>query len=89
MVKYIENLITKSAWKMMNFEDLVMDTFPVYVVFFYSWLLLLCFYFLCNVTRAGLNLVGGARWDLRVQPYHYFYFFSLRFFFYYYYYKPF
>lgn len=37
-------------------------------------------FLLCNIARAGLDLVGGVRRDLRVQSYHVFYLIvSLRF----------
>ena len=50
----------------MTFGDLVMD------FLFFLW---------CYIERVGLDLVvGGFRWDLRVQSYHVFYLIvSLRF----------
>lgn len=65
----------------MTVEDLVTDTFscPFFCCrLFFST----CDYvfLLCNIARAGLDLVGGVRWDLRVQSYHFFYLIdSLRF----------
>ena len=46
----------------------------------FSFLLVIMLFFLCNIERVGLDLVGGVRWDLRVQSYHVFYLIvSLRF----------
>lgn len=45
-----------------TFEDLVTDFFPVLFMLSLSFLLviLFCFFLLCNIARAGLDLVGGG-----------------------------
>lgn len=63
-------------------EDLVTDTFSCPFFFRRCLFFSTCDYvfLLCNIVRAGLDVVGGVRRDLRVQSYHVFYLIvSLRF----------